>query len=266
MRQALWLIIAGLALGFAAAAWLPQRPSRALTPAMPPLDAVPAATTSAPRPVAPITTEPVAAASDIETEAAAVDAETATDALALEALAAGVADVRDAPRPDVASAVAARRARTIEQLVAAGFSRARAETITALDAELRAAAAYERFSSRGSVRPLDPARATDAASRLRAELGDDDYTRFLEATGQPSRAVVGTLEPDSAAALAGLQAGDEILSYAGQRVFSLRELDALARAGVPGEAVPARVIRDGDVLELYVTRGPLGVRLGDDVK
>lgn len=37
------------------------------------------------------------------------------------------------------------------------------------------------------------------------------------------------------------------------------DLHALMLAGTPGEIVAATVIRDGQPLELYVTRGPLGL-------
>jgi hypothetical protein len=53
--------------------------------------------------------------------------------------------------------------------------------------------------------------------------------------------------------------GDEIRTYAGQRVFNQRDLNALMLAGTPGEVVATTVVRDGQTLQLYVTRGPLGL-------
>ena len=116
-----------------------------------------------------------------------------------------------------------------------------------------------------STRPRDGSRAhrarcrTLSAAKLRAEIGDAEFERYLEALGQPTSVVIGSVEPASAAANAGLLPGDEIVAYGGQRVFNARDLSALTLQRGTGETVAATVVRDGQSLQLYVTGGPLGL-------
>ena len=100
----------------------------------------------------------------------------------------------------------------------------------------------------------------DVAS-LRAEIGDEAYDRFLYLTGQPNRVVIDSVINDSPAQLAGLQAGDVVINYADGRIFSWVDLRDATRAGQRGEYVIMRVQRDGELFELNVPRGPLGVRM-----
>jgi serine protease Do len=60
----------------------------------------------------------------------------------------------------------------------------------------------------------------------------------------------------------GLQVGDQIVSYAGSRVFDMRELNALTREGSSGESVTVEVRRNGQTVTVQVPRGPLGVSGG----
>ena len=147
----------------------------------------------------------------------------------------------------------------IEQLVGVGFTPVRAAEILRLEAELRQAGYFAEYEASGTVRPLNSTARASNADRLRSRLGDDDYERYLEGTGQPRSVVVRGVDASSAAADAGLMPGDEILAYAGQRVFNQRDLNGLVLAGTPGEVVPATVVRNGQTLMLYVTRGPLGL-------
>lgn len=144
-------------------------------------------------------------------------------------------------------------------LTAVGFAPARAAEILRREAELRQSAYVAQLESSGTVRPFGWGARTNAAAALRAELGDADYERYLEGTEQPRSVVVRGVETDSAAAHAGILPGDEIRAYAGQRVFNQRDLNALMLAGTPGEIVATTIVRDGQSLQLYVTRGPLGL-------
>jgi S1-C subfamily serine protease len=65
--------------------------------------------------------------------------------------------------------------------------------------------------------------------------------------------------PGSPGEKAGLRAGDEVVSYAGQRVFNVGELNSLTFEGTPGESVVVDVVRDGQQLQLVVPRGPIGI-------
>ena len=100
----------------------------------------------------------------------------------------------------------------------------------------------------------------DVAS-LRAEIGDEAYDRFLYLTGQPNRVVIDSVIADSPAQQAGLQAGDVVINYADGRIFSWVDLRDATRAGQRGEYIIMRVQRDGELFELNVPRGPLGVRM-----
>ncbi len=101
----------------------------------------------------------------------------------------------------------------------------------------------------------------DMRQALRAELGDDRFDRLLYATGRQNRVVVADLLQGSAAQRGGLQTGDEILSYADQRVFRGMELKQATTEGTPGERVSLEVMRDGSRVRLWVPRGPLGIRM-----
>jgi len=66
----------------------------------------------------------------------------------------------------------------------------------------------------------------------------------------------------SPAERSGLKPGDEIVAYAGKRVFDLRELNNLTFQGTPGESVVVEVRRDGQSVQLVLPRGPLGITGG----
>jgi len=96
---------------------------------------------------------------------------------------------------------------------------------------------------------------------LREEVGDDAYDRYLYATGQVNRVVVGSVIADSQAHEAGLKAGDTVLRYDDQRVFSTSELQSATTQGAAGDLVTVTVLRGDQRLRIYVPRGPLGIRL-----
>jgi membrane-associated protease RseP (regulator of RpoE activity) len=238
MRDTILSVLIGLAAGFAVVRWLPSGAPEAPTP------------------------EPVSAALRAPSIEAAAGPSTPTRPLAIERSAeqpplgddapADEASVDDGPAPASAES-------RIDGLVAVGFTPARAAEILQRETELRRAAYFAEFEASGTVRALTSRARDDGASRLRAELGDRDYERYLEGTRQARSVVVRAVEADSPAAHAGLVPGDEILSYAGQRIFNQRDLNTLMLEGTRGEVVSATVVRDGVTLELYVTRGPLGL-------
>lgn len=147
----------------------------------------------------------------------------------------------------------------ISALTAAGFTPGRARELLLRESELRREAVNAEYAATGTLQPLNASARSAAARQLRKELGDSDYERYLKATGQPTRVRIGAVESDSTAANAGLQSGDEVLEYAGKRVFSPLDLNALMLKTSTGETVPAIVVRDGQKLHLYVTGGPLGI-------
>jgi hypothetical protein len=147
----------------------------------------------------------------------------------------------------------------VDRLIAAGFSAERAAAIVQTESELKVTAAYTEYQRSGTVRALNPTTRIAIASALREELGDADYERYLAATGQPTRVMVGDVEPESAAANAGFLPGDEIRDFRGRRIFNVSELNAAMLDGDSGQTVPATIVRDGHVLQLYVSGGELGI-------
>ena len=66
----------------------------------------------------------------------------------------------------------------------------------------------------------------------------------------------------SPAEMAGMKDGDMILSYDNRRMFNWNELQAATSLGERGEYVNVTVLRNGQQLNLWIPRGPLGIRLG----
>jgi len=151
----------------------------------------------------------------------------------------------------------------LSQLIETGFSPEQAQSLIDREAQLRMDlmnASYEARRQGESFNPIDMQR--EAQAQLHTELGADAYERYLEATGQPTSVNVFEVIDNSAGQTAGLQTGDEIVGYNGDRVFSLRDLQALTIAGEPGETVAVDILRDGQPMQIYMPRGPLGITGG----
>ncbi len=128
----------------------------------------------------------------------------------------------------------------------------RAQALYRENFELEWRARRERYLA-GEQRP-------DARQRLRAELGDDAYDRYLYASGQSNRVRVRRVMPDSAAARAGIAEGDLLLSYDSERLFGFDDLRRASYQGEPGDSVIVEVRRqDGSQAQLALPRGPLGI-------
>jgi C-terminal processing protease CtpA/Prc len=107
----------------------------------------------------------------------------------------------------------------------------------------------ERLSELPSVRDM-----------ISQEHGEDAYDRYLYASGRPNRVIVSDVYTSSAAEGVGLQAGDKLIAMADSRVYSMRDLRAIATSGLEGDLVPVTVERQGVRFEVFIPRGPLGVR------
>jgi hypothetical protein len=176
----------------------------------------------------------------------------------------GVEGVRG-PRSARFAAIREQRSPEYRQnrLVEAGFSPEQAQLLVDREAQMRMEimnASYEARRQGESFNPSDLQRA--AHVELRTELGTDAYERYLEATGQPTSVNIYEVIDNSAGKNAGLQTGDEIVGYNGERVYSLRDLRGLTIAGEPGETVTVDIVRDGQPMQLYMPRGPLGISGG----
>lgn len=95
----------------------------------------------------------------------------------------------------------------------------------------------------------------------REELGDESYEAMRYAAGERNRVIFSELLENSPAAEVGLEPGDELISYDGQRVFGPSELKRLIAEGIPASWVEIQVLRGEDLRRVFVKREPIGVRL-----
>jgi hypothetical protein len=153
------------------------------------------------------------------------------------------------------------RPQTAEQRISTleegGFSPDRAAWIEQRRAELQVQAMQAQYAQRRGEN-VDPAQMRPEQT-LRSELGDADYEKYLEAQGRPTKVGVANVLPSSPAEKAGMQPGDQILSYAGQRVFNMADLSDLTLQGTPGQSVTLEVQRNQQTVQLVIPRGPIGI-------
>jgi hypothetical protein len=145
-------------------------------------------------------------------------------------------------------------------LVKAGFAPDRAEWIIQREAQLQVQAMQARFDARRSGEPMNPFDiGLNPDLSLRAEIGDIEYEQYLTANGRPTSVQVGSVIESSPGQLAGLQSGDQITGYDGQRVFGTMELTQQTMQGEPGDSVVVDIVRDGAPMQIVLPRGPIGV-------
>lgn len=96
---------------------------------------------------------------------------------------------------------------------------------------------------------------------LKDKLGEDGYDAYLYASGQSNRVAVTSVLASAQAAQAGIRAGDHIIRYDNERVYNWRDLRDATRAGEITDTVEVEVERDGERLQFYLARGPLGIRM-----
>ena len=115
----------------------------------------------------------------------------------------------------------------------------------------------------GTSRYFEEQRKADSEDNVyREELGDERYDKFLFETGQNNRVTAYNVLSGSPAEKVGMQANDIVYSYNDKRIFSWDDLTRATAEGDPQQVVRIEVIRDGEPLEFYLKRGPLGIRLG----
>ena len=152
-----------------------------------------------------------------------------------------------------------RAERRNEQLLAAGFTQSEVQWILRRESELQMEALESRYAARRAGEDVRGVGRGTAQSALRAELGDDRYASYREASGLPTRVAISTVFEGSPALAAGLRPGDEIVNYDGQRVFGMDEITGLTLTGAVGEPVSVDIMRDGVLMQVSMPRGPLGV-------
>lgn len=110
------------------------------------------------------------------------------------------------------------------------------------------------------TREMNELRQQDTS--LREDIGDDYYDSYLFASGQSNRIRVASVMMGSQAEMSGMKDGDMILNYDNKRMFSWKELQDATSLGERDEYVNVTVLRNGQPLNLWIPRGPLGIRLG----
>ena len=145
-----------------------------------------------------------------------------------------------------------------DMLIEAGFSPDRAAWIMQRESELQMDSMQAMFDARQSGERPDRSRL-DADQALRTELGDTEYEQYLEANGRSTAVAVGSVLESSPGQRAGLQSGDQIVGYNGQRVFSYGELSEQTMSATPGQAVVVDIVRDGVPMQVVVDAGPIGI-------
>ncbi|MBT39455.1 MAG: hypothetical protein CL938_13030 [Deltaproteobacteria bacterium] len=99
------------------------------------------------------------------------------------------------------------------------------------------------------------------SAEFRTEIGDEDYDLLLFGTGKHNRVVVADIVDRSPGSHAGFVPGDVIIRYDGSRIFHGAELQRSSTSGKIGESVPVEVLRNGEIVRLYIDRGPMGFGL-----
>lgn len=147
----------------------------------------------------------------------------------------------------------------INTLVNAGFEAAIAERIVSLETEMYQTIVRARFGGT-TVNPREVVSETQRT--LRQELGDDQYELYLQSTGRPTTVPVAAIGEGSAGQAVGLEVGDQIVSYDGERVFSLLDLQEATQTGIAGQTVIIEVMREQQSLSFAIPRGQIGISTG----
>ncbi|NND81706.1 MAG: PDZ domain-containing protein [Gammaproteobacteria bacterium] len=152
-----------------------------------------------------------------------------------------------------------------QQLIEAGFSEQDAAFIVRTESDLALQQLRsDHMNRREYFQQLDQ-EGTDWFAKhnpLRAKLGDEKYERYLESKGHPTSVEIGRIMAGSPGELAGLQPGDVIRNYDGQRVFNGSDLNDLTAQGTLGQNVIVEIEREGETEHISIPRGPIGISSG----
>jgi len=150
--------------------------------------------------------------------------------------------------------------RRVTRLVESGFSEGEARRILEQESEAAFQVLNSVWEAQRSGEPYDRySDEFDPSAIMRSEMGDDAYARYLEAQGQPTAVRITQVLGGSPGKEIGLQPGDQLVSYSGNRVFSVNDLRKQSMQGNPGEDVVIEIQRDGTLIQLTLPRGPIGI-------
>lgn len=154
-----------------------------------------------------------------------------------------------------------------ERLAAAGFTPQELESIRRLQAEAQMAGIEldDRARREGWINTpryfRELQELSTGAATTRKALGDELYDQYLVASGLPNRIAVASIIEMSPARKAGFRRGDVVLRYGGEKIYSNQQLVNLRSSGQRGEPVTVEILRDGQVLQLTIPRGPMGLAM-----
>jgi hypothetical protein len=152
------------------------------------------------------------------------------------------------------------RDRRIAGLVENGYSEDEAKRLLKLESEAQFEMLQTIYEARRNGENLDLfTNSMSAQTSLRAEIGDTEYERFLVAQGSRTNVQIASVLDGAPGSKAGLQPGDEIISYNGERTFSMTDLRVLTMGGDAGESAIIEIDRDGVRMQLSIPRGPIGM-------
>ena len=151
----------------------------------------------------------------------------------------------------------------IERLIEAGFLPSQASMIARRESELQMQSLQTRYEAERSGDPVEYWRNRNASNvTLREELGDADFERYLIANNRSTNITVSSVIESSPAQSAGLQPGDEIVRYDGERVFNMTDLTQRTMDGAAGQNVIVDIMRNGQPMQIVMPRGPVGISGG----
>jgi len=114
----------------------------------------------------------------------------------------------------------------------------------------------------GTEKYFEKTREFNATTNIyREELGDENYDYYLFNSDQSNRISVLSVISNSPAESIGIEKGDIISEYNHKKVFSWSDLTKATTDGEAGQQVSIVIQRGSEEIELFVPRGPLGIRL-----
>jgi len=96
---------------------------------------------------------------------------------------------------------------------------------------------------------------------LKNQLSETAYDAYLYASGRPNRVAVTSVLENAQAGLMGIKSGDHIIRYDNQRIYNWFDLREATASGNISDMVELQVERDDKMIQFYLTRGPLGIRM-----
>ncbi len=161
---------------------------------------------------------------------------------------------------DMAATMRMFQDRRLAQLVRGGFSEDQARRLMQQESEAQFKAMEAEHHARRNGEAVDAfSSIVNSQAIFRAAIGDEEFERYLTAQEQPTTVQISNVFDGSPGSRAGLQAGDSIVSYNGERTFSMMDVRKLTMQGNAGENVIIEIDRNGVRMQLSIPRGPIGM-------